>query len=280
MAKNRMLPFGYKVENGAVTLNEAEADAVRRIFHEYACGASYKAIAEALTADGISYTPAKPIWNKNMIARLLQNEDYLGTNKYPSILEPQTYSAARAAQKKLNYSESPSLRKIGKLLVCGECGSALARRIHANGKTRWYCKNDNAHIPSSVTDEYILDAVSRIASAIKNNPAILHPDTVKLSESALQLARLKNNIDELLEGEIQNEGAVKELIIRLATSRYDACDDGAAVATALQKKIEALKRESDADAEMIIAVAENIKISAAVTISLELKSGQIYTEGV
>lgn len=280
MAKNRMLPFGYSVENGSVRLNDEESKAVRRIFREYASGASYKAIAESLTAEGIAYTPAKPVWNKNMIARLLQNEDYLGTDRYPAIVEECEYCAARAAQKKMNYTQPPALRKIGKLLVCGECGTPLARRIHSNGKTRWYCRSDNTHIPNTVNDELLLETVSRMVTAIKENPRLLQPSTTKLSDSAFKLAKLQNEINDLLEGEINDEVAVKELIIRLATARYDSCDDAITTAVTLQEQIEKLKKEPDSDMKILMAVADRIEIRPSVTIGMTLKSGQIITEGV
>lgn len=279
MAKNRMLPFGYKVERGAVVLNHEESETVRRVFREYATGTSYKAIAEALTADKIAYTPAKPVWNKNMIARLLQNEDYLGSEKYPPILDVSEFSAAKAAQKQLCYTEPSALRKIGKLLVCGECGASLARRIHANGKTRWYCRNDNTHIPNTVTDEYLLETVSRMLTAIKENPRLLQPSTTKLSDTAFKLARLQNEINDLLEGNTDDEAAVKELIMRLATARYDSCDDAVSMAATLQEQIEKLKQEPDSDMKILMVVADHIQIRPSVTIDMTLKSGQIITEG-
>lgn len=279
MTKNRMLPFGYKVERGAIMPNDAEAEAVRRVFRAYAAGSSYKAIAEALTTDGISYTPDKPIWNKNMIARLLQNESYLGTGKYPAIVEAHEYNAAKTAQKQLNYTEPPALRKIGKLLVCGECGMPLARRIHANGKTRWYCKGDNKHIPSTINDEYLLKVLTDLFRILQDNPRMMHPNTQQISESALKLARLQNDINELLEGENLDEPAIRELILRLATAKYDACDDGIATAVTLQDRLKECQRESELDTETLMAITDHIEISSSVKISLTLKSGQTISEG-
>ena len=163
--------------------------------------------------------------------------------------------------------------------MCGECGASLARRIHANGKTRWYCRNDNTHIPNTVTDEYLLETVSRMLTAIKENPRLLQPSTTKLSDTAFKLARLQNEINDLLEGNIGDEAAVKELIMRLATARYDSCDDAVSMAATLQEQIEKLKQEPDSDMKILMVVADHIQIRPSVTIDMTLKSGQIITEG-
>lgn len=279
MKKNRMLPFGYQVESGTVKVNAPEAETVRRVFREYARGSSYKAIADALTAEGISYTPTKPIWNKNMIARLLQNEDYLGTDAYPAIIERSEFTAAKSAQKQLNYMEPPALRKIGKLLVCGECGQPLARRIHANGRTRWFCKSDNQHIPNAVTDEFIMDAVTALYSRLNSNPHLVRPTSERIPESALKLARLQNEINEILDREVENEAEVRKLIIRLATAKYEACDNNLATALALQELLEAHRYENELNPEVMIAIADQISVTAKVTVTLTLKSGQYISEG-
>lgn len=279
MKKNRMLPFGYQVENGTVKINESEAETVRRVFREYAMGSSYKAIADALTAEGISYTPIKPIWNKNMIARLLQNGDYIGSETYPAIIEHNEFTAAKSALKQLNYTESPALRKIGKLLVCGECGQPLARRIHANGRTRWFCKNNNQHIPNAVTDEFILDAVTALYTRLNSNPQLVRPSSDRIPELALKIARLQNEINEILDREVENEAEVRRLIIRLATAKYEACDNNMATALALQELLEAHRHENELNPEVMIAIADQISVTAKVTVTLTLKSGQYISEG-
>ena len=70
MPKNRYHPYGYHIRDGRIQINDAESKIIRRIFRSYAQGASYKTIAEALSASSIAYMPEKPLWNKNMVARI------------------------------------------------------------------------------------------------------------------------------------------------------------------------------------------------------------------
>ena len=76
---NRKLPFGYQMRMGEIIWNEPEAKAVQDIFLQYTLGASLKEIAEQMSKTGPAYDEGKS-WNKNMIARILENTKYTGTD--------------------------------------------------------------------------------------------------------------------------------------------------------------------------------------------------------
>lgn len=99
MAQNRTLPYGYKIENGKLVTEPQEVKTVEQIYERYAKGESYKKIAEWLTLSGVRYMPHKAKWNKNMVARILQNKNYLGTENYPAILEIGLQQAAEQQEK-------------------------------------------------------------------------------------------------------------------------------------------------------------------------------------
>lgn len=88
MKKNRNIPFGYCIVNGKYAVNSEEAAAIKQIFTEYANGRSLNEIAAAMT---IPYHMSKPIWNKNMVKRILDNERYIGAMGYPQIIDRQIY---------------------------------------------------------------------------------------------------------------------------------------------------------------------------------------------
>lgn len=70
MAKNRKIPFGYKMQNGEITTNPKEVLAVVTIFQSYLNGESLTAIASAMK---VPYNEGT-IWNKNMVKRIIENE--------------------------------------------------------------------------------------------------------------------------------------------------------------------------------------------------------------
>lgn len=91
MLKNRNIPFGYCITNGEYAVNDIEADAIRQIFARYINGDSLKTIAAHMT---VPYNVCKPVWNKNMVSRVLENRRYLGENGYPAIISQEDFNTA------------------------------------------------------------------------------------------------------------------------------------------------------------------------------------------
>lgn len=78
MAKNRVIPFGYCMINGEITVDFAESKAVIKIFEEYLGGNSLLQIAKLMESEKIRYSEGSDRWNKNMVKRIIENEKYLG----------------------------------------------------------------------------------------------------------------------------------------------------------------------------------------------------------
>lgn len=70
-------PLGYRVENKRLVIDETEAAVVRRIFHEYESGQSYKSIIDGLNRDGIR-TKRGSAFGSNSLHDLLKNPKYTG----------------------------------------------------------------------------------------------------------------------------------------------------------------------------------------------------------
>ena len=90
---NRKLPFGYQMRMGEIIRNEPEANAVQDIFLQYSLGASLKEIAEQMSKTGPTYDEGKS-WNKNMVARILENAKYTGADNYPKLVDIKLFEAA------------------------------------------------------------------------------------------------------------------------------------------------------------------------------------------
>ena len=74
---NRKLPFGYKMVVGEIVVHPQEAQAVQGIYARYLAGASFNDITDHLKEKGPPYDADKP-WNKNMVARILEDNRYAG----------------------------------------------------------------------------------------------------------------------------------------------------------------------------------------------------------
>lgn len=279
MTQNRTLPYGYKIENGRVMTNDAETEVIRRIYRSYAEGLSYKAIAESLTEQGIRYMPEKPIWNKNMVARILQNQNYLGMGKYPLIVEEALCQAAKLAQKPYTRTESKDIKAIKPLLVCAVCGNHIRRRVRKNGEERWYCEEASKHIGLSVTDEILRESIKALWRHLKENLQLEDVGDVAGEDNpiSLETIRLKNEINQMPKVEEIKESELKAKILELAAQRYASCD------TPWHNNRELMQRLRQApqgfNIKLILETTAEIKVSYCEAEALVLKNGKVIAKG-
>ena len=116
---NRKLPFGYCMKSGQICVVDDEAEIIRMIFTSYAEGNSYETLAEWLNDGRHPYSPGKR-WNKNTLARILQDERYLGNSVYPAILASGAFQRRKpTASGKLNHPQIKDIRILARRAVCG-----------------------------------------------------------------------------------------------------------------------------------------------------------------
>lgn len=107
MSKNRTIPFGYCMKNGEITVDFTESKAVIKIFEEYLNGSSLLQIAKLMELEKIRYSVDSDHWNKNMVKRIIENEKYLGTDKYPQIISETFFNQAN--EKRMSKANTVSL---------------------------------------------------------------------------------------------------------------------------------------------------------------------------
>lgn len=76
MAKPRYLPYGYRIQNGLITPDTAQAEYVRQIYQLYLAGNSLQEIAKHLQANSIPYSDETG-WNKNTVHRIVKKSSIL-----------------------------------------------------------------------------------------------------------------------------------------------------------------------------------------------------------
>ncbi len=145
------LPYGYRVENKKIKIDENRAEVVRYIFEQYACGLYVRNIIYDLTEKGIMYL-GEP-FEKNIVYNILKNEKYAGIyrvngqvyeNMFPRIVSNETYEKVRAKIQKNQYGKRSV--KVTYLLrhklKCGYCGQSINAECGTsqNGKKKYYYK--------------------------------------------------------------------------------------------------------------------------------------------
>ena len=119
--KNRKQPFGYKMEFGEIVPKPQEAETVQSIYLQYLAGASFNQLTEQLQTEGVPYDVDKP-WNKNMVARILEDDRYIGEKHFPALIPMEQFHAAQKRRKDMSpeYKQTLAQKELRRL-----CGSAV-----------------------------------------------------------------------------------------------------------------------------------------------------------
>ena len=164
-------PFGYRLVDGQLIIEESEASIIRLIFKRYLAGKCLEAIAEEITTYGIPTRDGHNRWQRKTIRYILQNERYSGdtllqkrfttdtlpyrqkwntgektkyfiSESHPPIISKDDFETAQAllqrkAEKVMTHpTEHHGFRL---RIVCGDCG-AYFKRKETRGTIYWICR--------------------------------------------------------------------------------------------------------------------------------------------
>lgn len=227
MKKNRYLPFGYHIQNGALCIHEAEAAVVCQVFEDYQAGASYRRIAEQLAAKGIPYMENRTDWNKHRVKRMLENPCYCGADDFPPILPADTFGAVDAliGQKSQGKPLSGELDIIRSKAICGACGAKYKRDGRNKNYEAWCCSAEGRITPKRITDQALLENITDTLNTIISNPSLLELPSLHRENYSLDVARTGNQINRELEKSEVDSDYTKLLIFGCAAAKYEACAD-------------------------------------------------------
>ncbi len=144
-------PFGYRIENGELAVNESEAALVPRMFELYArrrLGA--RAVANWMNARGHRSRNGKP-WSHMTVLTVIRNRTYLGDvhfrgrwhkGTHPALLDHELFEAAAAilaerGEDRSTRATNSSEYLLSGLMVCGRCGKHMVGNA-ANGRLYRY----------------------------------------------------------------------------------------------------------------------------------------------
>lgn len=244
---NRKLPFGYKMAKGEIILHPQEAQTVRDIFKMYLSGASFGNITDWLRNNGPVYDAGK-IWNKNMVARILEDNRYTGTERFPAILTVSEFkrAAARRAERK-PVTQGAEVQKV-------------LRRL-CNGR------------PSKAVTAQVLTLLNRLAA----QPQQIVPQTLAIDRG--RLAEAEHRFSETLAISPMNEEQAKVLACQLAELTYEGIGGSDYETDRLRRLFDTASPTSEIDAMLLNEAVAKIYVKSG-AVSLLLKNGQIIERRV
>ena len=214
--KKRYPPFGYAVRDGNIVVDTEQRIIVQNIFTAYLAGNTFQQIAKSMISKGIEYHQNDAEWNKNTISRILGNETYCGTDRYPPIITKEIFR--QAAQVRSAKASAYS--------------AALA--LYWHGKTnQWHCRQCrmwSAPIEEATLSEEI---TQRLKWLQENSLQIRAPDTHSVVRS-MDSARLDREIQRKIATDKFDEDDLVAAILHRAELEYEFCSAGDADPATLQ----------------------------------------------
>ena len=246
MKKKRYFPFGYRMAGGQIEIVPEESSLLQNLFDNYLKGASLIKLAETAQQTGIKFRENTERWNKNMIARMLDDERYWNDNGFPPIVSKEIGSAITALRKQKTTSQCP-IQFIKKKLVCCICGENINRNGKNAPRIRWDCPKCGWYF-GPITDNELKQAVTEKLLAVCRNPQVAEPDQQPTNSLSIQAARLTNEINQLLSQREVDTDRLLPLILECAAEKYKTCS--IKESDHLTIKIKALFQEHSNDEEL------------------------------
>jgi len=224
---NRMISYGYGMQDGRITVIDREAEIVRRIFFEYINGKLLDEIATELTEEKVDFYLGKCEWNKSRIKRILENEKYVGADHYPQIVNDDDFIKAGEIKddkgaKKLRFEEHIEYLRNNKV-TCAQCGGHFKRISKWRSREKWMCRQGCKN-SLYVDDGVLLSSLLTVADKVASNPEIVTPITEDKA-SSLEIRRCTSEVNRIFSDKAPNFAAGKKLIFHLAEVKFALFDE-------------------------------------------------------
>lgn len=280
MPKNRVIPFGYSMRNGEITVDFNESKAVARIFEEYLNGSSLQQIAKLMESEKVQYSEISDRWNKNMVKRIIENKKYLGNEKYPQIIGEKFFTHANEKRMLKATSVcviSEDLKEIRNRTYCLECGHRLSR-IGGNCRSaKWDCRNPDCYrFEYQLTDQMIIGVVLTVLNAAIANPNLIENNgEISTYSPTADVIRRQNEINQMIDSTQVDFDRIKSELYRLTEMKYDCCtyNDDPQKTKQLMNLLENQKQLNTLDIGLFKSCVNRIWISNFCTIEVEFING-------
>ena len=240
----RRLPFGYKMQQGEIILCEEECVWVSFIFHEYLQGASLKEITESMKAQGVPYDEGK-LWNKNMVARILEDDRYTGRAPYSAIITSEQFQTV---------TEKRICRRT---VVEKSAAQKTLRKLYG----------------AKVTDGVEKQVLSLL------NWLIRHPENIQVPTgpgcSHMDVTVVQKQLEDALAQQPIDEEMARKLILQRASAEYDAISSADYETERIRRLMENAEVCEELNDTLLQKCVAKVVMTGGKKVGLQLKNGQI-----
>lgn len=275
---NRYIPFGYYFADAQIKVNEAEATVIRNIFRNYIAGASLKDLASQLTTAGTEFLPGRSDWDANRVYRLLRNEKYAGNNEFSPIIAEDIFQAAQAVRSERNqYQKKPeettTITDAVAPILCGACGQPAERHRGRKGKCpqKYVCTNPDCKQEYRVSDSKMSELVLHLLQSAEIQQPVC-------GQSSLEIRRVENEIDRLLDSPDADPLEIRRRIFDLAAERYRFLTAGFAITDKLRTALAPAILSSSNIRKTVMETVKEIRLIDDENIGITLINDQTLQE--
>lgn len=241
---NRKQPFGYRMEMGETVLHPQEAELVEYIFLQYIAGATYKTLVAELQNQSVPYDEGKA-WNKNMVARILEDTRYTGQSGYPAIIRQEMLERA---QEKRSSKQVPNQKTDAQKLLRRLSGHTATKRV----------------------EQQVLNLLN---SLIRNCERIKLPCVVSPIQS--DEPQLQRELDAVMGYQPIDEDAAQKLILDIAAVQYSVIGNEEYETARLQRVFAQCQPMTQLDAKLVQSTISAIFIPSNGTLVIRLRNNQV-----
>lgn len=239
----RRQPFGYQMKSGQIIINPPEAEIVQYLFKEYEQGASYNDLVIFLCGQNIPYNSEKG-WNKNVIARILEDKRYLGEKGCPPLIEERTFQ--HVAQ--LRIQKKPPIQKTeAQKILCHLCRKPVTQQI----------------------EQTVLNILNDL---IRNPKQIVQP-TGGISDR-IEVRKLEIEFDKIIATHPIDEDAAKQYALLIAEAQYKTLGANEYETRRLQHIFSGLEPMEELDADILQTALSEVCVLDEGILTIRLKNGQ------
>ena len=241
---NRKQPFGYRVVMGEIALHPQEAKLVEYIFRQYLSGSTFNALVLELRKQSVPYIEEKA-WNKNMVARILEDKRYTGECGYPAIM--QQYELERVLEKR-------------------RCKQGQAQKTAAQKMLRRL----SGHTATERMEQEVRNCLNRL---IRNPSYIKTPDMGPTNSSNIQ--ELQSELDAVMGRQPIDEDAAHKLIQAIVAAQYSAIGSNEYETMRLQQIFTRYQPMTELNAELLQVSVTAIHVHSNGSLQIKLKNNQV-----
>lgn len=274
MAKPRYLPYGYRIQNGLITPDTAQAEYVRQIYQLYLAGNSLQEIAKHLQANSIPYSDETG-WNKNTVHRIVKNPAYCGKDRYPPIVEYTLFQKAQVLCQRKAPTYTEALKDIRGDIIWPRMAAA-----NWNWQAKWSSMAACRHCAAfsvQIAPDILLQSIATTMKRLQDNPDGINDQPLSHNTVSIEAEKQQAEIDEMLSaGNFDAESLIQNILAR-ADLQYLCCTAGKADPMTLRIK-EALAAAPPCDTfnpKLYHAIADKIVLHRTTSIQLKLVNGMV-----